>query len=173
VHHIIATFPAGAALLPAKSGTLHRARHFPCIRGSIKNRRSIAMRKIIPMLALAAAAAVATPALAAPRYSYRHHNGAVTAAEVGTGAVAGTVVGLGFSEGWWGPAVGGTIFPTTAAGAATVGGVAGIGTVALLDAAIQPCRGFQALLGMNKDACVNGEYVGYEQAPPPQRAYRR
>lgn len=130
------------------------------------------MRKVIPMLTLALAAAVATPALAAPG-PYHHRHSRAAAVEVGTGAVAGTAVGLGFSEGWWGPAVGGTVFPTTVAGAATVGGVAGIGTVALLDAAIQPCRGFQALLGMNKDACVNGEFVGYEQAPPPRRAYRR
>jgi len=130
------------------------------------------MRKII--LTLAAAAAVATPALAAPAPHYRHHHRAATAAELGTGAVAGTAVGLGFSEGWWGPTVAGSVFPTTAAGAAAVGGVAGVGTVALLDAAIQPCRGFQALLGLNKDACANGEFVGYGygEAPPP-RVYRR
>jgi hypothetical protein len=30
----------------------------------------------------------------------------------------------------------------------------------LLDAAIQPCSGFHALLGMNEHECVNGVYVG-------------
>ena len=58
-------------------------------------------------------------------------------------------------------AIAGTVLPTTAVGAATVGGVAGVGTVALIDSVFQPCRGFHALFGANKDACVNGEYVGY------------
>ena len=44
--------------------------------------------------------------------------------------------------------------------AITAGGVAGVGTVALIDAAFQPCRGFHALFGANKQACANGEYVG-------------
>ncbi len=137
------------------------------------------MRKIIPMLAVcAAAAAVATPAFAQPPRYYNDYAAqpvdgyAAQPVEVGAGAVTGTVVGLGFSEGWWGPTVAGTVFPTTAAGAATVGGVAGVGTVALLDAAIEPCRGFQALLGLNKQACVNGEFVGYAPPPPPRRVYR-
>ncbi|HEX5508869.1 MAG TPA: hypothetical protein VFX37_10235 [Pseudolabrys sp.] len=129
------------------------------------------MRKIVPILAVAAAAVVATPALA-QRYRDYHDRYPAQAAEVGAGVVTGTVVGLGFSEGWWGPTVAGTVFPTTAAGAAVVGGVAGIGTVALLDAAVEPCRGFQALLGLNKEACVNGEFVGYAPPPPPRRAYR-
>ncbi|HET7847972.1 MAG TPA: hypothetical protein VFL51_02820 [Pseudolabrys sp.] len=129
------------------------------------------MRKIIPMLAVAAAAAVATPALAQPDH-YRDYGYAARPAVVGAGVVTGTVVGLGFSEGWWGPTVAGTVFPTTAAGAAVVGGVAGVGTVALLDAAIEPCRGFQALLGLNKEACVNGQFVGYAPPPPPRRVYR-
>ena len=55
----------------------------------------------------------------------------------------------------------------TLSGAATMGGVAGVGTVALIDSALQPCRGFHALFGANKDACVNGEYVGYQ--PEPRR----
>jgi hypothetical protein len=126
------------------------------------------MRKIIPILAVAAAV-VTTPALAQPDRSYGY---AAQPAEVGAGVVTGTVVGLGFSEGWWGPTVAGTVFPSTAAGAATVGGVAGVGTIALLDAAIQPCRGFQALLGLNKQACVNGQFVGYAPPPPPRRVYR-
>jgi hypothetical protein len=149
--------------------------------------KETAMRKL--MLAVAAVAIVATPALAQSGRYYGHEyrgyaaDPAYTAypaypdyparaAVVGAGVVTGTVVGLGFSEGWWGPTVAGTVFPTTAAGAAAVGGVAGIGTIALLDAAIQPCRGFQALLGLNKEACVNGEFVGYAPPPPPRRGYR-
>jgi hypothetical protein len=78
------------------------------------------------------------------------------------GVAAGTVVGVGLYEGWFSAdAATIPIFPATAAGAATVGGVAGIGTIAMIDAATQPCRGFNALFGLNKGACVNGEYVGY------------
>ena len=54
--------------------------------------------------------------------------------------------------------------PTTVAGSIAVGGVAGVGTVALIDAVVQPCRGFQALLGLNKSECVDGEWVGYRPA---------
>jgi hypothetical protein len=82
---------------------------------------------------------------------------------------AGTVVGLGVSEGWWGATVAGTALPTSVAGAAAVGGVAGIGTVALIDAFTQPCYGFAALFDVNSGACVNGQYVGYQ----PRRVIRR
>jgi hypothetical protein len=55
------------------------------------------------------------------------------------GVVAGTVVGLGFAEAWWAsPAA-----LSTAAGAATVGGVAGIGTMALIHSITTPCQGFR------------------------------
>jgi hypothetical protein len=74
--------------------------------------------------------------------------------------------------GWAPTTVGGAppaaVLPTTAAGAAAFGGVAGIGTVAVIDAAVQPCRGFQALFGLNKDECVNGAWVGpqrYSEVP--------
>jgi hypothetical protein len=50
--------------------------------------------------------------------------------------------------------------PATTAGAIATGGIVGVGTVALVDAFIQPCRGFSALFGLNKDKCVNGVYVG-------------
>lgn len=72
-----------------------------------------------------------------------------------------TAVGVGLYNAWWGSTAAVTALPATAAGAAAVGGVAGVGTVVLIDAAVQPCRGFQALLTMNRDQCVNGEYVGY------------
>jgi hypothetical protein len=123
------------------------------------------MRKTF--LAIAAVAALSTPALAQP------NDPNTTAVELGTGAVAGTVFGLGVSEGWWGSSIAGATLPTTVAGAATLGGVAGVGTVALLDASIQHCRGFQALLGLNKGACVNGEFVGYGPPPAPRRHYYR
>lgn len=119
------------------------------------------MRKTI--LAVAAIAALSTPAFAEP-------NRAVGAAEVGTGAVVGTVAGVGVYNTWWGATAGGVLLPTTAAGAVATGGVAGIGTVALIDSVIQPCRGFHAVFGANKDSCVNGQYVG--DRPAPRRYYR-
>lgn len=113
------------------------------------------MRKTV--LAIATLAALSTPAFATDPN--------LAAAELGTGAVAGTVVGVGVYNGWWGSTIGGAALPTSVAGSATVGGVAGVGTVALLDSVIEPCRGFQALFGFNHGRCVNGEYVGYQPAP--------
>jgi hypothetical protein len=120
------------------------------------------MRKTL--LAIAAASLLATPALAASDVTvYGDYNPAAPA-EVTTGAVAGTAVGVGVSEGWFGAsgALGSSsAIAASTAGAATVGGVAGVGTVAALDSIIQPCRGFAALFGANKDSCVNGHYVGH------------
>lgn len=119
------------------------------------------MRKTL--MAIAAVSLLSTPALAASDVIvYGGYNPAAPA-EVTTGAVAGTAVGVGVSEGWFGTS--GVIGESSAvaastAGAVTVGGVAGVGTVAALDAVFQPCRGFQALFGANKGACVNGHYVG-------------
>jgi hypothetical protein len=118
------------------------------------------MRKTL--IAIAAVAALSTPALARNVTVYGDYNPAAPA-EVTTGAVAGTAVGVGVSEGWFGAsgAIGSSsAVAASTAGAATVGGVAGVGTVAALDAVIQPCRGFSALFGANKGACVNGHYVG-------------
>ena len=112
------------------------------------------MRKTICMLSVAAATALAIPTMAEARNSN-------TAAALGTGAVVGTVVGVGTYNGWWGGTVFGSALPTTLAGSAAVGGVVGVGTVALIDSVVQPCRGFQAVFGMNRAECVNGEYVGY------------
>lgn len=122
------------------------------------------MRKILSVLTVAAAIAVPASSQAATYGTDR-----TAAAAVTTGAVTGTVIGLGVSEGWWGSTVAGAALPTTVAGAAAVGGVAGVGTIALVDAVVQPCRGFPALFGMNKDVCVNGQYVGYR----PVRIERR
>ena len=119
------------------------------------------------ILAIAAVAALATPALAAPtRVTVYGDANPAAPAEVTTGAVAGTAVGVGLSEGWISGSIGGAALPATAAGAAAVGGVAGVGVAAGIDAAVQPCRGFQALFGMNQQACaqrqaaLDAQYVG-------------
>jgi hypothetical protein len=111
------------------------------------------------LLALVAIVALSSPALAEPV------DNNATAVELGAGAVTGTVVGLGVSEGWFGTTIGSTIVPATAATGAAVGGVAGVGAVAMIDAVVEPCQGFQALFGANKGACVDGHYVGYQPAP--------
>jgi hypothetical protein len=138
-----------------------------CVRVKGFKLRSIMMRKLITALSVAAvtAAAVAMPTFASAQ------EGQYTTGYAGpvAGVAVGSAVGFGLYNGWYGAnaALGSTLLPTTAAGAATVGGIAGVGTVALIDAAFQPCRGFHALFGANKTACVNGEYVG--DAPRPRR----
>jgi hypothetical protein len=87
---------------------------------------------------------------------------------VAAGAVTGSLVGLGVSEGWFGSAAAAAL-PTSVAGAAAIGGVAGVGTIALIHAATTPCQGFHALFGglfTTSEGCVNGQWVGYG-APPP------
>lgn len=134
------------------------------------------MRKLFySAMCVATAAAIATPALAQPgyrdyAYAPQSEQQARTAAAFGAGAVGGTVVGLGISEGWWGSAAAAAL-PTTAVGAAAIGGVAGIGIVAAVDAFTQPCRGVAALFGLNRGQCENGHYVGYapRRAAPPRR----
>lgn len=118
------------------------------------------MRKILPILSIVAVAALATPALAEPETVNPNYGSAYAVAPAVGGVAVGTVVGVGLYEGWFGTSAAVAVIPATAAGAAVVGGVAGVGTIVLLDAAIQPCRGFHALLGMNEHECVNGEYVG-------------
>ena len=119
------------------------------------------MRNTLLALSAVAALAAATPASAQPRHS--HYIAPVA------GAAAGTVVGLGLYNGWWTNSVG---LPTSAAGAAAAGGVAGIGTAALIHAATTPCQGFHAILGgflTSPEGCVNGQYVGDQ----PVRVTRR
>jgi len=124
------------------------------------------MRKILPLLALAASAAIATPAFAYVDDRYPTESYVAPVA----GAAVGTAVGVGLYNAWWGTSATVAALPATAAGAAATGGVAGIGTIALIDAAVEPCRGFHALFGLNHGACVNGEYVGYG---PPHRISQR
>jgi hypothetical protein len=122
------------------------------------------MRKTL--LAIAAVSVFSAPALAESVTVYGDYN-PYGPAEVTTGAVAGTAVGVGVAEGWFGAsgALGSSsAIAASTAGAATAGGVAGVGVVAGLDAIVQPCRGFSAFFGANKDVCVNGNYVGYRTA---------
>lgn len=167
------------------------------------------MRKLLySAMTLAAAAALATPALAQPPGYYDHHVRHVyhhhyvrhvyraeryapagyrayayappyeppyhsrAAGAIGAGVVAGTVAGLGVSEGWWGATVAGAALPTTVAGAAAIGGVAGIGAAALVDAALEPCRGFAAMFNLSEGECVNGHYVGPGARHPAPPHYR-
>ena len=124
------------------------------------------MRKLFySTICIAAAAAIATPALAQPpgyrdyAYAPQSEQHARTAGAIGAGVVGGTVAGLGVSEGWWGSAAAAAL-PTTVAGAAAIGGLTGIGVVATVDAVTQPCRGFAAMFGLNHGECENGHYVG-------------
>jgi hypothetical protein len=116
------------------------------------------MRKTFIVLSAISAVAFATPASAQGRYE-RGNPGAVV-----TGAAAGTLVGVGLYNTWFGSGALASSLPVSAAGAAAAGGVAGVGTIALIDAATQPCRGFRALFSPfapGASGCANGEYVGY------------
>ena len=134
------------------------------------------MRRWLPALTIAAAAALATPALAAPYYSAAEENPNYStgyyAAPV-AGVAVGTAVGVGLYNGWYGTSAAVTALPATAVGAAAVGGVAGIGTIALVDAVVEPCRGFHALFDLNRGQCVNGEWVGYGPRRPMYRMSMR
>jgi hypothetical protein len=83
------------------------------------------------------------------------------------GAAVGTAAGLGFYNGWYGAA-----FTMPAVTSAAVGGVAAVGTVAFVDALLQPCRGFHAMFDLSHGQCVNGEYVGYGPRPVAYRDHR-
>jgi hypothetical protein len=115
------------------------------------------MRKTILALSAAAATALSTSAWAQPP------NYPADAYTLGAGAVAGTVVGLGFAEGWWAtPAALGTT-----AGAVAVGGVAGIGTVALIHSVTTPCTGFRIAFDSPADcARFNGAPVRQASRAP-------
>lgn len=120
------------------------------------------MRKTILMLT--AASAVAFAAMPASAQPYRSNSNYVAPV---AGAAVGTAVGIGIYEGWFGSSVAGAALPTTAAGAAVGGGLAGIGTVTLIHAATTPCTGFHALFGgfTSSEGCVNGQWVGYQEQP--------
>ncbi|MBV9556235.1 MAG: hypothetical protein JO254_04090 [Pseudolabrys sp.] len=129
------------------------------------------MRKTL-IISIAAASILSTTAFAAPNsyYTGPGYPPEVAAAEVGAGAVAGTALGVGIYNGWYGGALGASTAAVGAGTAIAAGGVAGVGTVALLDAAVQPCSGFHAVFGANRENCVNGQYVEYV---PHRRVIRR
>jgi hypothetical protein len=138
-----------------------------------RNTRSIMMRIILSVLAVATAAALVTPAFADPAESNPNYNrGEYAVAPAVGGVVAGTAVGVGLYEGWYTGAVA-TALPATAAGAAATGGVAGVGAFALVDSVIEPCRGFAAVFGANHNECINGAYVGDQPRMVEYRHGRR
>lgn len=136
------------------------------------------MRKTLFVLAAAAATAFAAAPAAAQSvrgHDHPHHSRAAWVAPA-VGAVAGTVVGVGLHNNWFASsgAFWGTQWPTSIAGAATTGFVAGVGTAALIHAATTPCQGFHAALGglvTSAEGCVDGQWVGY--APEPRRVRAR
>lgn len=120
------------------------------------------MRKIIPALTLAAVAAAAliTPASAELDTVNPNYGNYYAPVAVAGGAVVGTAVGVGLYNGWYGSGAFATSAGATAGTAVAVGGVAGVGTIALIDAAVQPCRGFHAMFLLNRDECANGQPIG-------------
>ena len=111
------------------------------------------MRKLL--LIAAATAELSAPAFAAPEDQCNSAGPALA-----TGAVVGTVAGVAVHEGWIGGSLGASL-PASAAGAAVVGGVVGVGVVAGIDAVTQPCRGFHALFGANRQYCAQ-QQAGYD-----------
>ena len=122
------------------------------------------MRKLLPILTLAAVAALATPAFADPEYNSNYP----TAAPVVAGAVVGTAVGVGLYNGWYTGTVAASM-PASALGATAMGGVAGIGTIALLEGVTAKCHGF-GIFWTPRNECVNGHWVG---DAPQRRVYVR
>ena len=129
------------------------------------------MRKIMLALSAIAAVAFALPASAQDYRDRYYHSGATPWI---AGAGVGSLVGFGLYHGWYGGSFAASL-PSSAAGAAATGGVAGVGTVALIDAAVQPCAGFRALFSPFRpgpSGCVNGEFVGYRVAERSAPRYR-
>jgi len=115
------------------------------------------MRKVVMILSAVAALAVATPASAKTKPAY-------PAWPWVAGAAVGTAAGVALYNGWWTGSTVGKAIGASAVGSATAGFVIGVGTIALIDAATQPCKGFRALFSpfyAAPSGCVNGKYVGY------------
>jgi hypothetical protein len=127
-------------------------------RREITNVKEPDMRTSILVFTATAAVLLASPAIAQDARYHAYAYGAPVA-----GAAVGTAVGVGLYNGWWSSAG----LPTSVAGSVAVGGLAGIGTAALLHAATTPCQGFHALFGnflTRADGCVNGRWVGHQPA---------
>ena len=137
------------------------------------------MRKtFITLCAVAVTALAAMPASAQQRQRFVVHPGTASRAATTTGVAAGTVFGVGLTQAWWGTSGAAAALPVCAAGAAAAGGVAGVGTIALIDAATQPCRGFRAFFSPfvtapGASGCANGELVGYRVSERPSRSVYR
>jgi hypothetical protein len=119
--------------------------------------KEVQMRKALCAFTVAVAAALTASSAQAARYDRYSYPYSTAPAEATASVIGGTVVGLGVSEGWWGTTIAGAgtaALPTTIAGAAAVGGVVGIGGIALIDAVVQPCRGFHAMLDLNEQYCA-------------------
>lgn len=114
-----------------------------------------------------ATAAIMTGALATPASAQWVSENYEVAPYVapGTGVVVGTLAGVGLYNGWYGSSTAATSLGATAATSAVAGGVIGVGAAALVDAAIQPCRGFHAMFDLSHGQCVDGQYVGYQERP--------
>lgn len=113
------------------------------------------MRKMILTLvaALAVAFTVSSPADAGGK---RHNPNKPL---IITGAVVGTLVGIGLYDGWFSASTtqSAGAFARSGAGAATGGFIAGVATVALIHAATTPCQGFHALF--QGAGCRNGKPI--------------
>jgi hypothetical protein len=119
--------------------------------------------------ALALASVLATPAMAQTVVeNYEAGNYAAPVA----GAVIGTVAGVGLNNAWWGSGTTATSLGATVGSSIVAGGVIGGGAAALIDAALQPCRGFHAMFDLSHGECVNGQWVGYQEPPHMRRVYR-
>lgn len=119
------------------------------------------MRKTILTLvaALAVAFTVSSPASAGGILKKHPHKPLIL-----TGAVVGTLVGIGLYEGWFSASTtqAAGAFARSATGAATGGFIAGVATIATIHALTTPCTGFHALFGGS--GCKNGRYVGPKRA---------
>lgn len=114
------------------------------------------------ILVVMAAAALAASAVSASAQATRYYAPNHVAPAVGV--AAGTATGLAISEGAFSGSLGAAL-PATAAGAAAFGGIAGVGTAAVIHAATTPCQGFHALFGnlfTSSEGCVNGQWVGHD-----------
>jgi hypothetical protein len=133
----------------------------PLSTGLPENKTEIDMRKALLI-------AAATVALSASAFAQSNDYNPAAPAEVGAGAVAGTAAGVAVSEGVIGGSLGAAL-PATVAGAAATGGVAGVGVAAGIDAAVQPCRGFAAVFGMNRQECAQRQAMSDRQQLGVQR----
>jgi hypothetical protein len=148
--------------------------------GEFKKKEHRMRKTFIIVSAISALSAIALAAPASAQQQRRQvvvtPGGYVHPAATTTGVAAGTVFGVGLTQGWWGSSAAAAALPASAAGAAVAGGVAGVGAIAVIDAATQPCRGARALFSPfvpGPSGCANGEFVGYRVAEgPARRVYR-